>query len=277
MTMTTPTKPAAGVLSRDDLLEIARKHGDRGNRFIDIPLMEEVQAEVLRRAALTPSGASQPEPAGTPSSRWRESGEPDPHAGHYDGERAALTLGDLSDEELANGAFMNYDVKLSFDDLVNLKPGVYPPIVWMTAVKDRIRWLSRALETALAAPQAGASQQAAPEGWMLVPMEPTDAMANAFAYELEGACGSFFEWSRGGVEGYRAMLAAAPQASPAPAVAIEKAVLQAAEIGLANLLSYQSSANKPRIDEFGQARRALSAVRAALASLPPALGGADGL
>lgn len=58
-----------------------------------------------------------------------------------------------------------------------------------------------------------------PVGWRLVPEEPTPAMAEAFAGELDGACGSFFDWDRGGDEAYRAMLAAAPIAGgPAPPV-----------------------------------------------------------
>jgi len=82
--------------------------------------------------------------AATPSSHWRVEGAPDPHAGHYDGERAALAMGKLTDDELANGAFMNYDQPLN---LAGIIAGTHSsPIAWMTAVKDRIRWLSRSLE-----------------------------------------------------------------------------------------------------------------------------------
>jgi len=69
----------------------------------------------------------------------------DPHGTRYDCERAALALGDMSDDELANGAFLNYDQRLSVADMLSPKPGQHMPIVWMTAVKDRIRWLSRKL------------------------------------------------------------------------------------------------------------------------------------
>jgi hypothetical protein len=81
---------------------------------------------------------------GTPSSHWSKEGSEDPHKGHYDKERNSLTLGTYTDDELANGAFMNYDVRPSVDDLISGKR--FSPIVWMTAVKERIRWLSRALE-----------------------------------------------------------------------------------------------------------------------------------
>lgn len=71
--------------------------------------------------------------------------EPDPHGTRYQCERAALALGHLSDDELANGAFMNYDAKLDIARVLADEPDYHPPIVWMTAVKDRIRWLSRQL------------------------------------------------------------------------------------------------------------------------------------
>lgn len=86
----------------------------------------------------------------TPGATWRANGEPDPHDDRYDCERAGLCMGSLTDDELANAAFMNYDVRPSFQDVIDGK--AFSPIVYMTAVKDRIRWLSRALEKA----QAGA-------------------------------------------------------------------------------------------------------------------------
>ena len=64
-----------------------------------------------------------------------------------------MAMGNLTDDELANGAFLNYDRKLDVEALMAKKPGYYPPIAWMTAVKDRIRWLSRSLEKATAPSQ----------------------------------------------------------------------------------------------------------------------------
>lgn len=92
----------------------------------------------------------------TPSSHWRAEGTTDPHAGHYDGERAALAMGKLTDDELANGAFMNYDQPLNVHGIV---AGTHSsPIAWMTAVKDRIRWLSRSLEKAISERDALAAE-----------------------------------------------------------------------------------------------------------------------
>jgi hypothetical protein len=81
----------------------------------------------------------------TPAAQWREKGESDPHEGHYDCERARLTLGKYSDDELANGAFMNYDRPLDIARTLAGDPDYHSAICWMTAVKDRIRWLSRSL------------------------------------------------------------------------------------------------------------------------------------
>ena len=73
----------------------------------------------------------------TPAAKWREEGKPDPHGTRYDCERAKLAKGHLTDDELANGVYM---VDRNSLDL----------IVWQEAAKDRIRWLSRALEAAQA-------------------------------------------------------------------------------------------------------------------------------
>lgn len=82
---------------------------------------------------------------GTPGSRWAASGEPDPHGTRYDCERAALVMGDLTDDELANAVFMHGNERQTMADLVG---GATPAIGYLTAAKDRIRWLSRALAAA---------------------------------------------------------------------------------------------------------------------------------
>lgn len=98
----------------------------------------------------------------TPSSHWAQAGEPDPHGKTYTCERSALTMGKLTDDELANGAFLNYDVRPSVEKMI---AGVaFSPIVWMTAVKERIRWLSRNLDRALAENQVLKDRLAVFEG-----------------------------------------------------------------------------------------------------------------
>ena len=100
------------------------------------------------------------EQTATPSSHWRAEGQADPHAGHYDCERAALAMGNLTDDELANAAFVNYDVRPPLQDIIAGK--AYSPIAYMTAVKDRIRWLSRSLEKVTAERDALADELKAP-------------------------------------------------------------------------------------------------------------------
>lgn len=82
----------------------------------------------------------------TPAAEWRESSEKDPHAGKYDGERAQLCMGDMSDDVLANAVFMFGDGRYHQprpEDIVAGKSS--SSIAYLTAAKERIRWLSRTL------------------------------------------------------------------------------------------------------------------------------------
>ena len=72
----------------------------------------------------------------TPAARWREEGQPDPHGNRYDCERAALIMGDKTDDEIANAVFL-YDHRNGLESMA-----------YLSAAKDRIRWLSRALAKA---------------------------------------------------------------------------------------------------------------------------------
>ena len=92
----------------------------------------------------------------TPSSHWSADGKPDPHGKTYDCERAGLHMGNMTDDELANGAFLNYDQPLNVAGI--LAGTCHSPIAWMTAVKDRIRWLSRSLEKVAAERDALAAE-----------------------------------------------------------------------------------------------------------------------
>lgn len=114
------------------------------------------QAAKPKHSPLPEHVTATPQPE-TPSSRWKKDGEPDPHGSTYDGERAALCMGNLTDDELANAAFLNYDIRPPIEDLISGKAKM--PIVYMTAVKERIRWLSRRLSSATAMP----------EGWSITP------------------------------------------------------------------------------------------------------------
>jgi hypothetical protein len=84
----------------------------------------------------------------TPSSKWFANGEQDPHENHYDCERAALLMGDLADDELANAVFLYGNITPNIQDVIDRK--AFMPIAYLTAAKERIRWLSRKLNEALA-------------------------------------------------------------------------------------------------------------------------------
>jgi hypothetical protein len=90
----------------------------------------------------------------TPAAKWREEGQADPHGEHYHCQRAALTLGEYTDDELANGIFLHGNEPLNINALLRKTPGYHSAVVWLTAGKDRIRWLSRALEESKAREQA---------------------------------------------------------------------------------------------------------------------------
>ncbi|WP_328184662.1 hypothetical protein [Marinobacter sp. OP 3.4] len=83
-------------------------------------MLADLGEAMLTAAPTAPAG-------GTPAARWRENGEPDPHGERYNGERASLCRGDVTDDELANEVYL------------------YPHIGNLTAAKERIRWLSRKL------------------------------------------------------------------------------------------------------------------------------------
>jgi|GEM_PF-6396649 len=75
------------------------------------------------------------QPTETPAARWRENGEADPCGeDSYNCERANLCMGHLTDDELANEVFL-------YNHRIGLRSAGY-----LTAAKERIRWLSRKLE-----------------------------------------------------------------------------------------------------------------------------------
>lgn len=82
----------------------------------------------------------------TPAATWRENGEPDPHAGHYDMERHDLTMGYLTDDEVANAVYLHGDSAYHKPSLGSLLAGDgHTSGYYLQAAKDRIRWLSRRL------------------------------------------------------------------------------------------------------------------------------------
>ena len=65
---------------------------------------------------------------GTSAAKWRDDGEEDPHGAHYNSDRSKLCNGHLTDDQMANAVYLS------------------PTIGNLTGAKERIRWLTRALE-----------------------------------------------------------------------------------------------------------------------------------
>jgi hypothetical protein len=92
---------------------------------------------VAARAALSRAQKKIVPKVGTPCSRWKAEGQPDPHGEEFNGDRATIAMGQVSDDALVD-ALMRCDHKTSLKSMGLL-----------TAGKERIRWLSRAVERAV--------------------------------------------------------------------------------------------------------------------------------
>lgn len=79
-------------------------------------------------------------PESTPNAAWMVNGEADPFDGRYNCERSALPMGEMTDYEFANKMYLHGDEQPTLQEL--LAGTKKRPIVWLTAGKDRIRWLS---------------------------------------------------------------------------------------------------------------------------------------
>lgn len=125
------------TLKLPELLDLQARgwliEGDENNEFSLTTEGESVVARALQRA----------DERATPSANWSAEGQPDPHGRRYACERAALALGNLTDDELANAVFLHGNEQPAMADLAAGK--ALAGIVYLTAAKERIRWLSRAL------------------------------------------------------------------------------------------------------------------------------------
>lgn len=105
--------------------------------------------------------------AATPAAKWRTEGQADPHAGHYDCERASLPMGYLTDDEMANAVYLFGDEKPPLADILSGKAKTGQQ--YLDAAKNRIRWLSRKLSeanSAQAARDARVRAEALREGYL---------------------------------------------------------------------------------------------------------------
>ncbi len=74
----------------------------------------------------------------TPNAKWIADGEPNPFGDRYDVTRNDLPMGDVTDYALANNVYMYGNMKPTIEDMLN----GHMPIIYLTAAKERIRWLS---------------------------------------------------------------------------------------------------------------------------------------
>lgn len=81
---------------------------------------------------------------------WLAEGREDDFKDYLDRAREDLPCAELSDDQLANYAFMHYDRDSNTEGLLLIaqhqgrgQEGFVPKIAFMTAVKERLRWLSR--------------------------------------------------------------------------------------------------------------------------------------
>ena len=92
-------------------------------------------------ALFTPAAAQE-----TPAAQWRKDGGADPHGTSYDCERSKLSGGHLTDDEVAYQTAMLMRGDLNHEAV-------------LATAKDRIRWLSRKLVEATAAPAAAQDEE----------------------------------------------------------------------------------------------------------------------
>jgi hypothetical protein len=129
----------AQVLERiQRALELAR---------LNVPSPREMYVKTLEQLGITKYNSSS-----TPSANWFINGEENPFPELINQERGSLMLGDHTDDELANAVFMHGNPS-DREKTQRLMSGQITDIAYLTAAKERIRWLSRHLESSLKANQ----------------------------------------------------------------------------------------------------------------------------
>ena len=115
----------------------------------DLKRAVEITFQTARRGVFEELGISQLNSPSTPSSRWFVEGSEDYHPDLINKDRGLLMLGDHTDDELANELFL-YGNMSDYEKTRALLSGKSSSIAYLTAGKERIRWLSRHLEGSLA-------------------------------------------------------------------------------------------------------------------------------
>lgn len=113
------------------------------NQTVKMPTREQIFALAHQYLGITKYNSES-----TPSSNWYVNGDTDFHPDLIDKERGSLMLGDYTDDALANAVFLHGN-PCDREKTQRLLSGEISDIAYLTAGKERIRWLSRHLERAL--------------------------------------------------------------------------------------------------------------------------------
>lgn len=112
---------------------------------VEVPSLREMYAMTLKQLGITELNSPS-----TPSSRWLVDGDADSFPKLINEERGSLMLGNHTDDELANAIFLHGN-PCDAEKTRRLLKGEIMDIAYLTAGKERIRWLSRHLEASLKA------------------------------------------------------------------------------------------------------------------------------
>lgn len=122
---------------------------------------------------------------GTPAAQWRLDGESDPFGSHYDCPVEKLTLGQASHDELASRLRRLWSEGLMMIGVT-------------TAVKERIRWLSRRLHAAENDEQRKANDLSRSE--LLMGDKTDDELANLVFMEADTIDAKAINFQKAGAE-----------------------------------------------------------------------------
>lgn len=110
------------------------------DKLLAIPYIQDLLDEAGHSVECFRQNVEEFIPEDTPNAKWIEENGYDPFNGRYNCERNELPMGSMTDFEFANGLYIHGEDQPSIGEL--LAGTKKRPIAWLTAGKERIRWLS---------------------------------------------------------------------------------------------------------------------------------------
>lgn len=104
----------------------------------------------------------------TPFNNWSEEAKEDPHGDHYHGDIVDIAMGDMPDVFIAT----QIESRITMSGVSST--------VYLTAAKERLRWLSRAVQNALFKQDKSEAKYNEARSKMLLGELPDDILANRF-------------------------------------------------------------------------------------------------